>query len=241
MRSSLPKVLHPVCGRPMVAWPVLAAREAGAERVVRDRLARPRPRPGAARGHRDGRAAPGRRDRRRGPRRARRRPRLRHRGRPLRRPPAGHRRASIADLLETHRDAGAARDRDDRRARRPELATGASSATPTATFERIVETKYPEGVPAEILAIREINTGTYAFDGRARSPRRSAASRTTTPPASTTSATCCRCCASTAGASIAHKVDDIEREPRRQQPRRPRRRRAQRPGGGSSSATCSPA
>ena len=43
MRSSLPKVLHPVCGRPMVAWPVLAAREAGAGRVVRDRLARPRP------------------------------------------------------------------------------------------------------------------------------------------------------------------------------------------------------
>src|SRR4030095_11146327 len=34
MRSSLPKVLHPVCGRPMVAWPVLAAREAGAGRVA---------------------------------------------------------------------------------------------------------------------------------------------------------------------------------------------------------------
>ena len=34
MRSSLPKVLHPVCGRPMVAWPVLAAREAGADRVA---------------------------------------------------------------------------------------------------------------------------------------------------------------------------------------------------------------
>jgi bifunctional UDP-N-acetylglucosamine pyrophosphorylase/glucosamine-1-phosphate N-acetyltransferase len=34
MRSSLPKMLHPVCGRPMVAWPVLAAREAGAERIA---------------------------------------------------------------------------------------------------------------------------------------------------------------------------------------------------------------
>jgi bifunctional UDP-N-acetylglucosamine pyrophosphorylase / glucosamine-1-phosphate N-acetyltransferase len=34
MHSSLPKVLHPVCGRPMIAWPVLAAREAGAGRVV---------------------------------------------------------------------------------------------------------------------------------------------------------------------------------------------------------------
>jgi bifunctional UDP-N-acetylglucosamine pyrophosphorylase/glucosamine-1-phosphate N-acetyltransferase len=34
MRSSLPKMLHPVCGRPMVAWPILAAREAGAGRVI---------------------------------------------------------------------------------------------------------------------------------------------------------------------------------------------------------------
>ena len=34
MRSSLPKMLHPVCGRPMVAWPVLAARAAGAGRVA---------------------------------------------------------------------------------------------------------------------------------------------------------------------------------------------------------------
>jgi bifunctional UDP-N-acetylglucosamine pyrophosphorylase / glucosamine-1-phosphate N-acetyltransferase len=34
MRSSLPKMLHPVCGRPMVAWPILAAREAGAGHVA---------------------------------------------------------------------------------------------------------------------------------------------------------------------------------------------------------------
>jgi bifunctional UDP-N-acetylglucosamine pyrophosphorylase / glucosamine-1-phosphate N-acetyltransferase len=34
MRSSLPKMLHPVCGRAMVAWPVLAARAAGAGRVA---------------------------------------------------------------------------------------------------------------------------------------------------------------------------------------------------------------
>jgi bifunctional UDP-N-acetylglucosamine pyrophosphorylase/glucosamine-1-phosphate N-acetyltransferase len=33
MRSALPKVLHEVCGRPMIAWPILAAREAGAARV----------------------------------------------------------------------------------------------------------------------------------------------------------------------------------------------------------------
>jgi bifunctional UDP-N-acetylglucosamine pyrophosphorylase / glucosamine-1-phosphate N-acetyltransferase len=34
MRSSTPKMLHPVCGRAMVAWPILAAREAGAGRVA---------------------------------------------------------------------------------------------------------------------------------------------------------------------------------------------------------------
>ena len=34
MRSSLPKMLHPVCGRPMVAWPILAARGAGAGQVA---------------------------------------------------------------------------------------------------------------------------------------------------------------------------------------------------------------
>ena len=33
MRSALPKVLHEVCGRPMIAWPVLAAQEAGSERI----------------------------------------------------------------------------------------------------------------------------------------------------------------------------------------------------------------
>jgi bifunctional UDP-N-acetylglucosamine pyrophosphorylase/glucosamine-1-phosphate N-acetyltransferase len=34
MRSSTPKMLHPVCGRPMVAWPIVAGREAGAGRVA---------------------------------------------------------------------------------------------------------------------------------------------------------------------------------------------------------------
>ncbi|MCC6214192.1 MAG: bifunctional UDP-N-acetylglucosamine diphosphorylase/glucosamine-1-phosphate N-acetyltransferase GlmU [Polyangiaceae bacterium] len=34
MRSALPKVLHPICGRPLVHFPVRAALEAGASRVV---------------------------------------------------------------------------------------------------------------------------------------------------------------------------------------------------------------
>ena len=34
MRSRLPKVLHEVAGRPLVGWPIAAAREAGADRIV---------------------------------------------------------------------------------------------------------------------------------------------------------------------------------------------------------------
>ncbi|HEX6387831.1 MAG TPA: bifunctional UDP-N-acetylglucosamine diphosphorylase/glucosamine-1-phosphate N-acetyltransferase GlmU [Solirubrobacteraceae bacterium] len=34
MKSQTPKVLHDLCGRPMVQWPILAAREAGADRVI---------------------------------------------------------------------------------------------------------------------------------------------------------------------------------------------------------------
>ncbi len=34
MRSAVPKVLHPILGRPMILWPILAAQAAGAGRVV---------------------------------------------------------------------------------------------------------------------------------------------------------------------------------------------------------------
>ena len=34
MRSAVPKVLHEICGRPMGLWPVVAALEAGAGKVV---------------------------------------------------------------------------------------------------------------------------------------------------------------------------------------------------------------
>jgi len=34
MRSRTPKVLHELCGRPMIAWPVAAALAAGAGRVI---------------------------------------------------------------------------------------------------------------------------------------------------------------------------------------------------------------
>ena len=67
----LPKVLHRVCGKPMVEWVIDAAREAGAERVVC--VVRPgrRRRRGPAGRRRGRRAARGRGHRRRGARRAR--------------------------------------------------------------------------------------------------------------------------------------------------------------------------
>jgi bifunctional UDP-N-acetylglucosamine pyrophosphorylase/glucosamine-1-phosphate N-acetyltransferase len=34
MRSRLPKMLHPLCGRPLVGWPIAAASDAGAGRIV---------------------------------------------------------------------------------------------------------------------------------------------------------------------------------------------------------------
>ena len=34
MRSQQPKMLHPLCGRPLVAWPIAAARAAGADAIV---------------------------------------------------------------------------------------------------------------------------------------------------------------------------------------------------------------
>src|SRR3954470_1116748 len=34
MKSAIPKVLHPACGKPLVAWPVEAALAAGAAPVV---------------------------------------------------------------------------------------------------------------------------------------------------------------------------------------------------------------
>jgi bifunctional UDP-N-acetylglucosamine pyrophosphorylase/glucosamine-1-phosphate N-acetyltransferase len=161
MRSSMPKVLHPVCGRPMVAWPVLAAREAGADRVAvivsPDRDLTP--------GLPDGTETVVQ-------------PEPDGTGGAIR---AAHDlvRASdtvvvlsgdhplitgeiISALLETHRAADAAAtvmtvELDDPGAYGRILRDG------NGEIERIVETKDPTGVPAEELAIREINTGTYAF------------------------------------------------------------------------------
>jgi len=162
MRSSLPKVLHPVCGRPMVAWPVLAAREAGADRVAvivsPDRDLTPglpdgtetviQPEPdgtgGAVRAAhdivRDSDTVV-----------------VLSGDHPL---ITGE---IVAALLETHRAAGAGAtvmtvDLDD------PGAYGRIVRDDAGDIERIVETKHPDEVEADVLAISEINTGTYAFD-----------------------------------------------------------------------------
>ena len=57
--------------------------------------------------------------------------------------------------------------------------------------EQVVETKAEGDATPEQLAIREVNTGVYAFDGAA-CKRRSSRSTPTTPRASSTSRTCCR-------------------------------------------------
>ena len=163
MRSRLPKVLHPLCGRPMLLWTVHAAREAGAERIVvvlgdeADAGAR---RAAARRRGRD--PGPARRHRRRGHAGARRAGGLRARDRALGRPPAARRRPS------SRRSPSATPPPAPRRPSRRAswtipASTGASCAAPDGSIERIVETKNPGDATPEEIAIKEINAGTYAF------------------------------------------------------------------------------
>lgn len=165
MRSSVPKPLHLVCGRPMVAWPVLAAREAGAGRVAvivspdhdlsaavpegTETVVQPEPdgTGGAVRAAieivRESSCVV-----------------VLNGDHPL------VSAAVIRELLDAHLRAGAAATvvsvyRDDR----DQL--GRIVRGPDGEFERIVETKHPEGVSPEVLEIREINTNQFAFDAGA--------------------------------------------------------------------------
>jgi bifunctional UDP-N-acetylglucosamine pyrophosphorylase/glucosamine-1-phosphate N-acetyltransferase len=165
MRSAVPKVMHEVCGRPMVAWPVLAARDAGADRIAvivsPDRDLTPvlpdgietivQPEPdgtgGAVRAAHD----------------------LIRDSDTVVVLNGDHPLVSadvIRELLDAHRDAGAAATvMSVEREHAAEL--GRIVRTADGEFDRIVETKHPEDVPDEILAIREINTNQFAFDGPA--------------------------------------------------------------------------
>ncbi len=161
MRSSLAKVLHPVCGRPMLHWAIEAAREADAGRIV----CVTRPGEGVAEALPDGvENAEQRSGEGTGAAVLAARDHI---------DPdstvvvlSGDHPLIAADLIE-----GLA----EQHARDGVVATLVSTdkldpagygriiRAGDGSVERIVETKNTGGVPADVLAIREINVGTYAF------------------------------------------------------------------------------
>jgi bifunctional UDP-N-acetylglucosamine pyrophosphorylase/glucosamine-1-phosphate N-acetyltransferase len=172
MRSRIPKLLHPLCGRPMIDWPVRAARAAGAARVVVvdapgtplhahlsdegeaggapvELVVQERPRGtadavAAARGSID-------------------------RGAtvvvlagdvPLIEP------ATIAALISEHERQGAAASMATAMLADPS-GYGRVVRGPDGTVVRVVETKEPGDASELELEIREVNTGIFAFEGAA--------------------------------------------------------------------------
>jgi bifunctional UDP-N-acetylglucosamine pyrophosphorylase / glucosamine-1-phosphate N-acetyltransferase len=163
MRSSLAKVLHPVCGVPMVQWVIEAAQEAGADRVVC--ITRPGegvheslpPNIEAAdqtEGEGTGSAILAARD---AIARSERVIIL-----------SGDVPLTSADtikhLLETHEREQASATLLTTEQLDPTSYGRIVRESPDGPVERIVETKSTEGIPPETLAIREINIGTYVFD-----------------------------------------------------------------------------
>jgi bifunctional UDP-N-acetylglucosamine pyrophosphorylase / glucosamine-1-phosphate N-acetyltransferase len=166
MRSRTPKVLHEICGKPMIRWVIDSAREAGAGRVV----CVTRPGDGVAPGLPDDvTVAEQREGEGTGAAVLAARDHLTEEGgsvvvlsgdHPL--VPA----QEIAGLVAAHRADGAAATLLTTEALDPS-GYGRIVRSRDGSFERIVETKYPKGVPPEELAIREINLGTYAFEAAA--------------------------------------------------------------------------
>ena len=166
MRSAVPKLLHPICGRPMILWTVEAALEAGAAKVVvvdgPGRVLEPVLPAGVTlvvqqepRGTGDAvRAAAGEID------------------------PAAPAvvlngdvplidAATIASLIEAHASDGAAATLITMRLDDPG-AYGRVLRAADGSVERVVEAKASAGdATPEQLAIREVNAGVYAFDGDA--------------------------------------------------------------------------
>ena len=164
MRSSLPKVLHPLCGRPLILWPVTAAQEAGAGKVVvvdnpkrrledwlpADVAIAVQPEPNGTGGavaaagtHLDASATVV----------------VINGDVPLITPEA------IKDLVDAHEASGAAATMATMELDDP-AQYGRVLRDEAGNVERVVEAKGAEGdATPEQLAIREVNTGVYAFDG----------------------------------------------------------------------------
>ncbi|HEX2161317.1 MAG TPA: bifunctional UDP-N-acetylglucosamine diphosphorylase/glucosamine-1-phosphate N-acetyltransferase GlmU [Thermoleophilaceae bacterium] len=165
MRSALPKVLHPICGRPMVEWVIEAARVAGATDVV----CVTRPGDGVAEGLPDGvRVAEQTEGEGTGAAVLAAREAVAAGGDVM--ILSGDQPLISAELLRelvaTHDVAGAAATLLTTEGLDP---TGYGRIVRDADggVERIVETKDPSGVAPEALAIREINLGTYVFESDA--------------------------------------------------------------------------
>src|SRR4051794_8783752 len=175
MRSQTPKVLHDLCGAPMIAWPVRAARQAGAGRVVVVDSAG-RPLEGmledgvelAVQGQPDGTGgavlaglAYLRADGARAAARGEQAPILVLSGDvPL--VSAG----AIRELGEAHVQAQAAATMATTSLEDPG-GYGRVVRDSSGAFERVVETKGEGDATPSELEIREVNTGIYAFDAGA--------------------------------------------------------------------------
>jgi bifunctional UDP-N-acetylglucosamine pyrophosphorylase/glucosamine-1-phosphate N-acetyltransferase len=164
MRSATPKVLHDVCGRPMIEWPVRAALEAGAGRVVVV---------GSPDGGLDGRLPDGVelaiQEQARGTGDA-------VRAAADRLDPdapvvvlsgdvplvTG---ALVSELAAAHAAAGAAATMATMELDDPS-GYGRVVRGSDGGVERVVETKAPGDATVAELAIREVNAGVYAFDAR---------------------------------------------------------------------------
>jgi bifunctional UDP-N-acetylglucosamine pyrophosphorylase/glucosamine-1-phosphate N-acetyltransferase len=163
MRSGIPKLLHPLCGQAMIAWPVAAARGAGAGTVV---VVDSPERPLAS--VLDGEVVIAVQDRPLGTADA-----VRAAGDRI--DPASTvivingdvpliTSETLRSLAEAHARSGAAAT----------IATavlddpagyGRVVRAPDGTVERVVETKAPGDATEGELHIREVNTGIFAFDG----------------------------------------------------------------------------
>jgi bifunctional UDP-N-acetylglucosamine pyrophosphorylase/glucosamine-1-phosphate N-acetyltransferase len=163
MRSATPKLLHQLCGRPMIMWPVVAARDAGAERiVVVDGPTR------ALEATLDGQVTIATQEQPRGTADA------------VSAAAAYVEPGSTVIVLngdaslitaETIKALAAAHARSGAAAT---IATailedpsgyGRVIRAPDGTVDRVVETKAPGDASAHELQIREVNSGLYAFDG----------------------------------------------------------------------------
>jgi len=165
MRSALPKVLHPICGRPMVEWVIGAARAAGAAEVVC--ITRPGDGVGEGlpegvevveqvTGEGTGAAVLAARDAVASGSQVM----ILSGDQPL----ISER--LLGELVAAHAAAGAAATLLTTEGLDP-TGYGRILRDADGSVARIAETKDPSGVPPEELAVREVNLGTYVFDADA--------------------------------------------------------------------------